>query len=354
MCYKVKIFEDINEIDKNEWMNLELLDSESTIFQSYTWTKNYCDFLLKEKRALFILFYKENEVVAIFPMQIRLFRKVLLYEFMGGCGVDCLMPLIMDVHKGNVYLEFIAWIEKQSNNTIFVSENIPHSHSFLQYLESGVTPTIAFSNYKVCTYFILWLPKTWEEYKCGLSKRMRHDIDYDRRYISRKIPIEFGEVDVNRIDEHILLNKGRMHTRDLISPFDFESACLFWKAYFKDEFLKSRLRFYAITSKTEIISSAIAVDDKGKRYILSLSINIKYEKYSPGNVLLGYLVEDSINQKIKALDFGRGQDQYKLRLGAKEYLNDRSIICVNKEKQKKYSGYVSYLYNKLGYYLTDA
>lgn len=356
MCYKLKIVDTFHEIScyEHEWINLESLDSECTIFQSYDWTKNYCNFLLANKKAFIILFYQENLLVSIFPMQVRSFRGIMLYEFMGSCGVDFLMPLTMDIHKENIYAEFSSWLESQNDNTIFVFEDIPRLHSFSQYLRSCNSQKILSEYYDLCSYYIIWLPDTWNEYKDSLSNRMRHDIEYDRRYISKNIEIEFQELNINRIDEHILLNKSRMHSRQLKSPFDFESSCLFWKKYLNDEFLKNRLKFYAVTSGSDIVASILSVDVKQKRYILNLNINMQYAKLSPGNVLLGHLVEESINQGFKALDFGRGKDQYKLRLGAKEYLNDRCIICTNAEKQKLYNSYVFYLYNKIGYYLSDA
>lgn len=355
MCYKLKIIEKYEDIFqyKQGWEKLEKEDSECTIYQSYDWVKNYCTFLMSNKKIFIMLYFEKNDLVGVFPFQIRMFRNVYIYELMGSCGVDYLMPIISDIRKEKLYLQFRYWLEQQEDDIVYVFEDLPCTHSFSKYIISCKSCGFVSNYFDSCFCYKICLPDTWNAYKNGLSKRMCHDIEYDRRYLYRNVDAEYKELDINTLDKHIINNKVRMHSRDLKSPFDFNMAYLFWKKYFGDESFKNRLKIHAIVSDTEIVASLISIDVDKSKFILSLSINIEYEKFSPGNVLLGYVIEEAIEKKFKLIDLGRGKDNYKLRFGATEYKNRRHIICMNNEKQKQYISYIFYLYNKIGYFLTD-
>lgn len=354
MHYNMKIIENWIELSKikKQWKHLEISDSECTIYQSYNWTKNYCKFLISNKKAYIVTFFLENVLIGIFPLQIRKFRNIEIYEFMGSCGIDYLMPLVIDSYKEIVYTLFCKWLETQHPNKVFVFEDIPNTHSFSKHLHEYRYNYCIKEYSDFSPYYFACLPNDWDSYKNGLSKRMQHDLEYDRRYINRKLNIEFLKLDYKYIDEHINLNISRMHSKNLKSPFDEESACMFWKEFYYDEFMSGRLDFDAIVADSKIVSSILSINVGKIKFITNLNINIEYAKLSPGNVLLGHIFEESIYNKYEVLDFGRGSDSYKYRFGAIECFNSRFVICTNIKNHNLYCSYIFYLYKKIGYYLS--
>ena len=53
-----------------------------------------------------------------------------------------------------------------------------------------------------------------------------------------------------------------MHSKNLKSPFDEESACIFWKEFYYDEFMSGRLDFDAIVADSKIVSSILSINSK--------------------------------------------------------------------------------------------
>lgn len=354
MIYEMKILNDYREIIKyrREWNNIIVKDCESTIYQSFDWVYIYCTILLTTKLAYIILYVMNGSVVGIFPMQIRKFRGKSIFEFMGSCGTDYLMPLVCDENKNDIYMQFLSWVENQDTQSIFVFEDIKQEHSFSIFINNfELFKRKKIEKKATCQYYIISLENEWEAYKRKLSKRMQYEIEYDRRYLSKRIDYELREIGIDYIDEHIRLNIERMHSKNKKSAFENKTSYIFWKKFFKNQIYNNRLNIYAIIYNSEIISSIIYTDLKDKRMVLSLNTNIKYEKLSPGNVLLGYLIEDAINKNIKLIDLGRGYDSYKIRFGAEAHQNLRYYIGC-KSINVGFS-YINYLYSKLGYFLTE-
>jgi CelD/BcsL family acetyltransferase involved in cellulose biosynthesis len=59
-------------------------------------------------------------------------------------------------------------------------------------------------------------------------------------------------------------------------------------------------------------------------WVYNSGIDPRFSEYSPGWVLLGYLLQWAIDQKRAEFDFMRGDEDYKYRFGAV----DRQVVRV--------------------------
>jgi CelD/BcsL family acetyltransferase involved in cellulose biosynthesis len=170
------------------------------------------------------------------------------------------------------------------------------------------------------------LPGDWETYLSGIDKKQRHEI---RRKLRRAA--EMGETirlrfasDPDRLGEDsegfmelmaqdpekaaFLTPAMREHMR-LVMKCAFEKGCL-------------QLAFLEINGQNA--AAYLSFDYLDRMWVYNSGIDPRFSEYSPGWVLLGYLLQWAIDQKRAEFDFMRGDEDYKYRFGAV----DRQVVRV--------------------------
>jgi CelD/BcsL family acetyltransferase involved in cellulose biosynthesis len=163
------------------------------------------------------------------------------------------------------------------------------------------------------------LPGNWETYLAGIDKKQRHEIRRKmRRAEELGLPLRWYFVtdpaavdseiedfmELMRMDE----DKKRFLTPKMIQAFRktvrcaFDEECLF-------------LAFLEIGGKKA--AGYLSFDYLNRIWVYNSGINWKdYSEYSPGWVLLGYLLQWANENQREAFDFMRGNEEYKYRFGA--------------------------------------
>jgi len=67
-------------------------------------------------------------------------------------------------------------------------------------------------------------------------------------------------------------------------------------------------------------------DYAGHIWVYNSGIDFRYRDYSPGWVLLGYLLQWANAHKRQAFDFMRGDEDYKYRFGAVDRRVVRAVV----------------------------
>ncbi len=162
------------------------------------------------------------------------------------------------------------------------------------------------------------LPGDWETYLAGIDKKQRHEI---RRKLRRAaemgdaIRLRYG-ADPDRIDADIesfmelmaldpekaafLTPLMREHMRRVVKCA-FEKGCL-------------QLAFLEINGQNA--AAYLSFDYLDRMWVYNSGLDPRFNEYSPGWVLLGYLLQWAIDQKRSEFDFMRGDEDYKYRFGA--------------------------------------
>ena len=81
--------------------------------------------------------------------------------------------------------------------------------------------------------------------------------------------------------------------------------------FFKDIFLSLDSNDFCHISYIKLISLAVNIISKNKFYYLMPSYDYKYSKYSPGKILLKYLIDWSKKNQLETFDFTVGDEPYK-------------------------------------------
>jgi CelD/BcsL family acetyltransferase involved in cellulose biosynthesis len=161
------------------------------------------------------------------------------------------------------------------------------------------------------------LPDNWEDYLAALDKKQRHEL---RRKIRRAAGAPEGmhwyivddeaqlDAEIDAFLQLMARDKNKERFLTDIMRTQMRQAV---HAAFQAGWLQ--LAFMEIGGKK---AAAYLNFDFGNRIMLYNSgFDFDFSYYSPGWVLIGYLIEWAIENGREAFDFMRGDEQYKYRLG---------------------------------------
>lgn len=86
------------------------------------------------------------------------------------------------------------------------------------------------------------------------------------------------------------------------------------------------LRLYCLYFENEIIAALYAFEQKNKVYCYLSGFNPRFERLSPGKIVLGYAIENAIRAGISEVDFLRGSESYKYQWGVRDRPNYRIVL----------------------------
>jgi CelD/BcsL family acetyltransferase involved in cellulose biosynthesis len=172
------------------------------------------------------------------------------------------------------------------------------------------------------------LPGDWETYLSGIDKKQRHEIRRKmRRAEESGVPLRWYILqDAQKVNEEIdaLL--------DLMAQDDDKAA--FLTPAMREQMHKTiscafevgcmNLAFLEING--EKAAAYLSFDYLNRLWVYNSGLNRKFNEFSPGWVLLGYLLRWANEQKYEELDFMRGDEEYKYRFGAKDRFIVRATV----------------------------
>ncbi|MEN4011652.1 MAG: GNAT family N-acetyltransferase [Chloroflexota bacterium] len=178
--------------------------------------------------------------------------------------------------------------------------------------------------YQRCPY--IPLPGDWETYLAGIDKKQRHEIRRKmRRAESLNPPAHWRRVEERAtLDADIdaffaLMEQDEEKRRFLTAPMRaamreiitcaFDQGCL-------------NLAFLEVDSQQA--AAYLSFDYLNRLWVYNSGYDRRFNDYSPGWVLLGYLLEWANQRGYREFDFMRGDEDYKYRFGAV----DRRVLRV--------------------------
>ena len=291
MKYAIKLDCDFS-ISKDIWDKLYYQDKEATIFQSYSWNKSFYSNLCTKLKLHSLLFYEGDICVAIFPLIERLCDDKIVLEFLGSRMVDYLSPIILDDHKRFVYSEFKHYIN--INNYFFYGYDIKSNHSLCE----------NFSN-KFKTIEICYIKQN-----AVLPRSILKEYEYDKRYLSKNFNYVIEEaLDIRDYYKHIELYLDNM--QNIKHHLIDEELKAFWKDYIQTNI--DNLHCVILKIENELVYSILYEMKADRVYLINYAFNIKFKKYAPGKLLLMHIIKEYLTKCD--IDFSRGNDEYKLKLG---------------------------------------
>ena len=162
------------------------------------------------------------------------------------------------------------------------------------------------------------LPGDWETYLAGINKKQRHEIRRKlRRAESAEVPVRWYQVcDLDTLDSEMddfltLMRQEEDKQKFLTAAMEdhmrrtvrcsLEQSCL-------------SLAFLEVDGRKS--AAYLSFNYLNRLWVYNSGLNYADGYYSPGWVLLSYLIQWAIENGIDELDFMRGNEDYKYRFGA--------------------------------------
>ena len=170
------------------------------------------------------------------------------------------------------------------------------------------------------------LPGDWETYLAGLDKKQRHEIRRKmRRVESADVPVRFYIVDGNEnleaeIDAFLDLMAQDAGKQAFLTDVMRSQMHLAVQAAQRAGWLQ--LAFLEVGG--EKAAGYLNFDYANHIWVYNSGINFDYGVYSPGWVLLAYLLQWANENRRERFDFMRGNEDYKYRFGGV----DRFVVRV--------------------------
>ena len=162
------------------------------------------------------------------------------------------------------------------------------------------------------------LPTDWETYLAGIDKKQRHEIRRKMRRLSeydlstRWYIVEDGI----KLDDEINDFLDLMAKDPRKAKFLTESMWKQMRAVMHSAFREGWLQLCFLEVDGEKAAGYLNFDYKNQIWVYNSGLDPRFYELSPGWVLLGYLLQWSIENGRAAFDFMRGEEEYKYRFGA--------------------------------------
>jgi len=256
-------------------------------------------------------------------------------HFLGSEEISDYLDFIAKPHDMQLFIHsLLAYLNQNDVEKIdgLSLVNIPQDSPALNALETGAEE-LGWSVQIEKAYHtpVIKLAENWDNYLSGIDKKQRHEI---RRKL-RRVEDEAGRIAwyyvkdrqnlQNEIEAFFKLMELDDQKKEFLSPVMQEQmyAILSWA--FDEGFLQ--LSFLEINGEKAAVYCCF--DYKNRVYVYNSGFNIAFSSFSPGWVLLSYLIQHAILNKKSHFDFMRGDEAYKYRFGAVDSFVMRAILNRN-------------------------
>jgi len=161
------------------------------------------------------------------------------------------------------------------------------------------------------------LASDWDSYLAGIDKKQRHEIRRKLRRADESAEVKWYfandpetlDAEINAFIDLMTLDEDK--NRFLTSRMRNQMrAIIHWA------FEAGYLQLSFLTIESFKAAGYLCFDYNGHILVYNSGFDYRFSQYSPGWVLLGYLIQNAIESRKKSFDFMRGDEDYKYRFGA--------------------------------------
>jgi len=332
----LRIFNHFSDISQDDWDSLVEQNETNVPFLKYGYLKNWWKFKgggewPENSGLVLIAGFSGDHLVGIAPLFSPADTDGKKLMLLGSIEISDYLDLIcLPEHKAEFtqnLLNFIAEGNLGIDQIEFV--NIPERSTTLQLIkdhskESGWKNTIEQAYHTPA----IKLAADWDTYLAGIDKKQRHEIrrkmrraeessDSIRWYIVQEqekldseIQAFFSLMEMDDDKKKFLTPKMREQMSEIIH-WAFDEGIL-------------QLSFLQIGQSK---SAAYLCFDYGSHLLVYNSgFDYQFSEYSPGWVMLSYLIQHAIEAGKSHFDFMRGDETYKYRFGAEDSFVMRALL----------------------------
>lgn len=332
---ELKLFNHLDQECERNWRDFEK-NSIFNFFQSIDYIKKLLDVNNTNIKIIFVYF--ADELIAIYPFEIRNLFGVKILQWIGNNNSDYCNPLIsnnyiktINEQKFNIIWDQILKKIKDFD-LIFLnnqpSEILGNDNPFVKFLK----------NVKQTKIYKIELLENYEKYLKSVKDKdkkyayelHRVNIKYEKLKQMHQIDINIDQINNNINDlDLIFINKSRqLEFKKKKYHLDINFFNLFKELIKKD---KENFCLAKFSIDKKLVSACLLINFKNDvYYYMPVLMSDEYNKFKPGKILLSNIIQWAITKKKKFLDLGLGEEHYK-----KHFSNNNSFV-------QKYLSYFSF------------
>ena len=304
---------------KYEWLALEKEGHIPTIFQTYDWVETWWKHLGFRGKKLILAAYDGNELIGIAPLYISKLsvKAVPLFNVMRliGAGESDYQAFILKGGKEEIALRQLLEYLRQFKWDIFWLSDV-HPETAMNHLFPDVLKAAGYHHllhqHTPCPY--VSLPETFAEYKQTLSRNSRRNLTKFCNRIETLDRIEYCKVqkaeELNKaMEDFFRLHQSRWEREGQqgalaekeVRDFHREAASRLFRY----------LDLKQLVLRDRAIATTYSYDFNNKREVYLPGMDMHFEYYSLGFVMMAYGIRDAIECGLREFDFMRGDEEYK-------------------------------------------
>ncbi len=319
MSVKLKIFDKFDGELEKLWTSIKVENDNP--FLNYEINKTWFD-IFGGNSTLKIFSDNENFIAPMY------FQKNVAYL----CGGQDLFDYHDFISNQNVNKDLIKQLFDEildKINLVELNSIVSGSKLHKYIIELEKEYEINYINEDVCP--IIKLPNTFENYLLQLSKKNRHEIRRKIRKFENNLEFEIVETDSNNVEEHLIEFLRLMKLNPEKRNFLNQSRIEFMSRVIKYAILSNTGNLTFIKIKNEMVATSFEFKNNDKLFVYNSGYNDNFSEYSVGLLNHIYNIKNKVS-KYKFIDFLRGSEEYKYRIGC---INQDLITIKIKSKSWK-------------------
>lgn len=334
---EIKPVDKIEDINSN-WEDLIKKSNSIAVFLMPAWITNWLRFLGKKHKSFIFAAWDGTNLVGIFPVAIRrigLFPfSIKKLEFIGRDDGDYL-DFLIDPNSREVCIEaFLSFLgERKIEWDICDFNDFSQESPNYEMLYSCVKKHrwyVTLLNTWKCHY--LKIDGDWGSFIKRHGRKFRHNIRRERKQLECLGDLVFKKVETCSDLDRYLPDAFDVHKRKwdgfyISSKFSTPLGQKFYSEVAKDYLKRKMLRLDLLLLNGKLIAFSYSFQWNGRYLYYTPAYDPDYAKYSPGTVLLMYILEDALKSGLREFDFSKGELQYKFHWTSGERLNKRVVFA---------------------------
>jgi CelD/BcsL family acetyltransferase involved in cellulose biosynthesis len=308
-----------------EWNILLHHSYTDTIFLTHEWQSTWWRLFSPGRELSLLALRQAGKLVGIAP----LYRQELedgrtVIQLVGGTDIsDYLNVIVLPDHRDRIYQTIFEFLttglaDRDEIDLHCIPAESPYQPLHEAAMQQGLVVQRQVED--VCP--IIPLPATWDDYLAMLDKKQRHELRRKMRRAQREAELRLYMTSNPELLSEDVDTFLELHRKSSSDKQDFMSEPAMQQFFHEmARFALARgwleLSFLLVNGEKAATMFCFAYNNRTLVYNSGYDPQ-RFGRLSPGIVLLGYQIQDSIAKGRTAFDFLRGDEVYKHRFGGRD------------------------------------
>lgn len=299
-------------IDRQTWNALAERSETNTIFQTYEWFSSWCRVFEQDNDFWLVLTYSDNVLIGIVPLVCKN-RRV---RFASERHADYCDVIAADGKREVIHALLSLLVERAAAWDAVSLHNIPDRSSTIGILHDLAAPCglrLLVRGNVACPAIL------YSDVHGGASALLRKDsLQRPFRHFARDGQLTFRNIAdteeaQRRLPDFFAQHIERWNNARHSSLFQDSLNKRFYEELVREMLPTGRLVFSMIEHETKPIAFHIGFSYANTFLWYKPSFDFRLRRHSPGNLMLRFLLQDSIARRDREFDFTVGDEPFKRR-----------------------------------------